>query len=135
MVMQLHVEYDFDFQLIAISCFEKDFRLCWNINHALGLELSREEDFILPQKEGNSVHSIFRCSSENDLTLFSLVKNRSEFGVILPEYAQVDYLLKIEDYPYDDYQFANEIRKIDVVNTAFMIEASKLKSKDNLIFD
>ena len=57
-------------------------------------------------------------------------------GYLIPEKAQADYLLMIKDenYPINITDVINNLKEITFVLTAFEIEVSTLKSKDNLIF-
>jgi hypothetical protein len=52
---------------------------------------------------------------------------------LLPEYKEVDYLLKIDDED-PDTEVLKKIKSLPRVITAYMIDAEKLKSKPNLIF-
>ncbi|MEY2738940.1 MAG: hypothetical protein RL259_849, partial [Bacteroidota bacterium] len=55
---------------------------------------------------------------------------------LLPEYKKADYLLKIEniDYEFDEEDMIEKILSIKNVTTAYIIETTNLKSKNNLIF-
>lgn len=135
MIYQLEVDYNFDFTLIGISCHSKDYRLCWHLNKCLEVDLERTEDLIIPGKEVKSFHSFFEYNNEDDRLNYYLISNRGEEGMVLPEYAQVDYLLKIEDASQLNMnQILPEIRNIPVVLTAFIFDVRNLRSKDNLIF-
>jgi hypothetical protein len=37
----LSFELEFDFEVIGISCHQKDFKLCWSINETTGWELKK----------------------------------------------------------------------------------------------
>ena len=39
----LENDFEYTFQLIGISCHEKDYRLCWAINQKLALNLKKTE--------------------------------------------------------------------------------------------
>jgi hypothetical protein len=57
-------------------------------------------------------------------------------GYLIPEKAQADYLLMIKDenYPISVSNVISSLKEITFVLTAFEIDVSTLKSKDNLIF-
>jgi hypothetical protein len=54
---------------------------------------------------------------------------------LVPEYRDVDYFLKIEhdELDVEDY-ILKSVLTIPKVITAYLVDASKLKSKNNLIF-
>lgn len=55
---------------------------------------------------------------------------------LLPEYKKADYLIKIEniDYGFDADEIIDTILKIKNVTTAYSVDTTNLKSKNNLIF-
>ncbi|MCB9189587.1 MAG: IPExxxVDY family protein [Flavobacteriales bacterium] len=138
MKYSLDEEYDFDFYLLGISCHEKDYRTCWAINQALGINLSKEEndiEVIIKKTNRCSLHSMFTYYNEETETEFRLIANRSTLGVLIPEKAQADYLLMVTDNSeksIDDIR--RQINEIPFVLTSFVVDVEDLKSKENLIF-
>lgn len=52
----LENDFEFEFQLIGISCHEKDYRICWALNQALGVELTKTEtdlELVLKKRKKN----------------------------------------------------------------------------------
>ena len=144
------------YTLIAIHCTLEDYRLAFLLNKHLGITLTRRLSD-LDYNKGKSTYSIFEWEDDKQLTNWSLVSNicktesyqevnyQSLFNVkekitkttnLIPEYKRVDYFLKIDT----EYQFSKEkyildnILSIPQITTAYNIDASQLKSKDNLIF-
>lgn len=135
----LEDDFEYDFKLIGISCHEKDYRICWGINKQLSLNLSKETnkiEFFNKKKNIISKHSIFSYIDFDTENEISLITNRSNAGFLIPEQKHADYLLMIkgEDILYSIKNTISNIKKIKFVLTAFEIEVSQLKSKDNLIF-
>ena len=134
-MQKLVLEYDLDFALFGISCHEQAYRLCWQLNRELGMNLERaDEDISFLHKEEESFHPLYTYETE-DMTWFSLVKNRSERGVLIPELPHIDYFLKVEDLLEDEDELRNKIRGLRFVNAVYSIDVEQLKSKENLIFD
>lgn len=144
------------FTLIAIHCTLEDYRLAFLLNKHLGITLTRKSSD-LDYNNGKSTYSIFEWEDNKQLTNWSLVSNicktesyqeinqQSLFNIrekitkttnLIPEYKRVDYLLKIDnEYQFSKEKFIlNNILKIPQITTAYSIDASQLKSKDNLIF-
>ena len=131
----LDIEFDFDFLLLGISCHEKDYRLAWYLNKELGFDFHQTEEFVLPKKEGVSRHAIFEYSVPEDHIMYTLIGNRGEGGVLLPEFPQVDYLIKWdESMDCDQAELIRMIRNLPIVQGVFMIPFEGLKSRENLLF-
>jgi hypothetical protein len=130
---RLIVEYDYDFCLIGIVCHEKDYRLCWNLNTILQLNLSKKDDHIIP----DSNHSLFYYNQEQLFREYYLVSNRGNTGMLIEEHRQVDYFfiargdIGAEEQKY----FLEEMKKVEMVSAAYPLDANSLKSKHNLIFE
>lgn len=134
----LEDEYEFDFILLGVSCHEKDYRLCWAMNQALEISLSKEErdiEVIIKKSNRCSLHSMFTYFDEDNEIEYRLIANRSTMGVLVPEKSQADYLLMISDnYFSSTNELKKKVNEIPFVLTSFIIEVESLKSKENLIF-
>lgn len=159
-VHKLILDDDFDealYTLIAIHCRLEDYRLAYLLNQHLGIALSRKASDI-DYKNGQVSYSIYEWEDDKQLVTWSLVSNickteelqQSDYKSLfdnqekitktfqlLPEYKTVNYFLKIDS----EFSFSKEkyildsILKIPQIATAFSIDSSQLKSKDNLIFN
>ena len=135
MAFQLEVEYDFDFLLLGISCHEKDYRLCWMLNKALNYGLEWTEELEIHFSHGPVFFPMFHYEVPEDCSSIYLIKNRVGSGILIPELAQMDYLLKIENDQVEHSKILETLRKIPHVLGTFDVEVSRLKSKDHLIFE
>lgn len=134
----LDIEYEFNFWLIGISSHLRDYRISWALNKALGIALSKENDFeIVHKKQGDAQfysHYAFTC--EQTQRIYHLFSNKCPNGYLLPEIKHADYLLML------DGNFNNQVieelcklvRKTQHINAVFNIDVETLKSKKNLIF-
>ena len=113
--------------MIGISCHEKDYRLCWRLNKAFGLDLVRCEQEEL-DKNVLSAYSFFK---EDDQINYNLIVNRNEDGWLVPEHKQVDYFLTMED-PHQKpvVEMLSDIRELNNVLAAY--ELSLGDSMDKL---
>ena len=142
--------------LIAIHCSLEDYRLAYLLNKHLGITLIRKPSD-LDYDKGKSTYSIFEWEDDKQLTTWSLVSNvcktesyqqinyeslfENQEKIIkttnlIPEYKRVNYFLKIDnefDFSKEKY-IVDSILKISQIATAYSIDSSQLKSKDNLIF-
>lgn len=130
---KLVVEYDYDFCLIGIVCHEKDYRLCWTLNNALQINLSKKDD----HDTGNSLHSLFHYNQELLFREYYLVANRGNTGMLVEDHRQVDYFFIVRGEVGADEQklFLDQFKQIAMVSAAYAMDANVLKSKHNLIFE
>ncbi len=75
----LDIEYDFNFTLFALSCHEPDYKLCFAINRALGIDFIREQAIELKTKkqEDQLLFSFFYFEDEEEYLEYNLVSNKS----------------------------------------------------------
>ena len=143
------------YTLIGIHCTLEDYRLAYLLNKHLGIALARTLD--LDYNNGKASYSIYEWEDEKQLVTWSLVSNISKTETLqqidhkslfdtqqniiktshlLAEYKTVNYFLKIDS----EFSFSKEkyildsILNIPQIATAYSIDSSQLKSKDNLIF-
>ena len=149
--------HDDEFSLIAIHCSLEDFRLAYYINSHLNLRLARRRDD-LDFEYTKASYAIYEFIDDHHFTDWHLVANickREEEALtssgslfqqaqkivrtysLLPEYQNVNYILKIQsdNGAVNERQIVNQIKEIPHVIAVFAIDCSTLKSKNNLIFN
>lgn len=149
----LTVEYDFNFLLIGICCVAKDYRLCYELNNALGLSLKKMDDITLgaPIKaktkeidllstESSSEevrYSVYIYKHPNTGLVYNVVANKSLGNLLIPEKKECDFFLMItgEAHTKEKGEALNRVKSIPMILTAFDIDPNQLKSKDHLILN
>lgn len=134
---KLFAEDDYSFELIGLCSTHGDYRLCWNINQALKIQLTKADDFILfSKKDGESAHSFYQYLDDPDNIEFYLIKNISaNFKPLIPEKDQIDYFLVVKNnFTQDLNAILTSLRENESILTAFIFDADELKSKANLLF-
>ncbi len=128
----LEVEEEYDFHLIGISCHNKDYRLCWELNNVLNLDLTRVEDYIIDEAH----YSFYEYIDDANYLEHYFFANRGSGGFLIPEQKKVDYFLLSKGNISDDLtnEFICKINSVSVVLTSFKIDPNLLKSKQNLLF-
>ncbi len=137
--LTLEIEYDYEFILIGISCHCRDYKLCWAINKQLGFSLTKDADMELPIKKNQmaTVFSRFSHFDEDKRLSYMLISNKGTNDYLLPEQKKhADYLFKIEGNMSETEQqeFVSQLKQIDLIQLAFVIDVQELKSKQNLLF-
>ncbi len=134
----LDVKYDFEFILLGISCHEKDYRISWALREKLEIDLCRGEDLNISSKKAGEAgsYAVFECLNEDNDSAIFLVSNRCDSSFLIPEQRSCDYFL-VARGGYDEEnkeEMLQKIREIPFVLTAFSIDPSSLRSRQNLIF-
>ena len=148
------------YSLISIHCSEEPYKLAYQLNRHLSLQLKRKSlDLDYSNKGLEVTFPIFEFKNYFNHSIYNLVANKcyshtakvhssgglfdeidSEKTVttyLLPEFKTVDFILKIQD-DYEKVSIKNlvsKISEIEQVISAYQVENNKIKSKSNLIFD
>lgn len=137
---RLHVEYNFDFLLLAINSNVKAYKLAWSINKDLNLDLTKEENIEIGFKGDKSL-SVQNFMDKNEFRTIRLLKNRADgnedsLAYLLPELKNFDYFITLENESntLDENIFIRGLKEIPFVQFTTKIDLQTLKSKDNLIF-
>jgi hypothetical protein len=127
----------FDFALIGIVCQHRDYRLCKELNSKFEIDLVRGEEYSVfnnKRMEDQSFSFFEYFNDEGDR--YNLLSNKSSKGFLLPEQNQVDYLFLLHFlrmHPDED-EVISQLREIPIILGAYKLEATKLKSRENLVF-
>ena len=147
------------FYLCAIHANIPSYKMAFLLNKNLNLHFSRaDSDVEVYHKNLTEVYPRYifedainystftliknKCVTQNNmdsdsLNLFAAEKSQQQIKNLIPQYKNVDYILKIEtdseNYPLKP--LVSEIMKISQVITAFPVDYHSIKSKTNLIFE
>lgn len=127
----LEVDYDYDFDLIGISCHLKDYRFCWILNRLLNQNLERQTEGI---STGISTHTLYHALCPETRTKLSLIVNRSKEGLFVPEQKQLDFLLVLrENALIEPDELVEVINSDPNVLMSYKIDPERIKSKELLL--
>lgn len=144
------------YSVIGIHCSLDDYRLAFVLNTVLDINLKRCR-FNLDFAKTKASYSIFEYYNTKQQTTYNLVLNTCKientvqqnnnddlFATInttmvynlIPEYKQVNYILKITgDTVYNKQKIIiNTLLKVPQIITAYSLNLDKIKHKDHLIF-
>lgn len=135
---RLDVEFTYDFELLGIHSSARGYKLAWEINQALEIQLQKKPDLKIHDKSGEFSFSHFEHQSiVNTLRLFRNKPNESENSMLLlvPEHPTVDYILYSQGEGHVEGKRLHELlRNIPSIEWVAFIPLAALKSKDNFIF-
>jgi hypothetical protein len=144
-----------NYELVAIHTSLEDYHLAYFINQKLPILLSKNPNEIqASSKEGEAYFSRFTYENHENCTAWNLIRNKNEvlvarkssnsgdlFGTeiatriyLLPEFKKVDYFFKIENAEANAREIIDSLHTIDRISTIYTVNASQIKSKNNLIF-
>lgn len=136
---RLIVDPDYDFGLLGIISNAKGYRMAWEVNQALNIELNKVDDLILKFINEDSLTILnYEYKTENAKLL--LLKNKSLFPenitqYLIPELQKFDFLLWIKGA--DSFKIDEVIIKLKdskIIQYIVEVDHENLKSRDNLLF-
>ena len=148
--LKLEWEEEEEAAWLGIHSLLSDFRLAFQLNKQLGLQMSRSKDIdfgemgLFPLFEFEDLAQDCYCcllpnqqkqlQTNPSMGLFAEeVEWRTRY--ILPERKEIDYLIKLSgQFAVNPAGWLNKIKEIPRVITAYHLEPNTLKSKQNLIF-
>jgi len=157
----LDTTLDDDYDLIAIHCSLAPYRLAFGLNKYMDLRLFRKKQDIRFEYDTYSVSfELFQYHDQFQYNTYSLLGNKfrtkieteitSDQGLfarteadnyttkfLIPELKNVDYFLKIEteSFQFSSKVFTTKLLTIPQIVTAYTVDYTQLKSKNNLIFE
>lgn len=143
---RLDVEFTYDFELMGLISSARGYKLAWEINHTLGINLTRKDDLKMTTREGEFFFNFF--AHQSSLNTVKLFRNRSNDdsaprtsggdpkGIFLvPENSHLDYILYTKgDEDVDSKRLQEVLRNIPSIELVAFLPLAALKSKDNFIF-
>jgi len=141
--------YDEEFSLVGIHTNLEDFAIVYALNEVLKIRLKRStkdlsfsstisypsfewKDELYDRNWALFTNTCITSQQSKPNDLFPEELSYTSHQLV-PEYKEVNYLLKLDDYELNS-ALLKKIKAIPKVVTAYAIETEKLKSKPNLIF-
>ncbi|MFM8741488.1 MAG: IPExxxVDY family protein [Cytophagales bacterium] len=136
---RLKIDYSYDFQLLGMISATKGYKLAWEINRVIELQLLRQENLQLTDKKNFSFgFAHFEHYSESLVVRLFRNKpseNDPQTARLVPEFPHYDYILLVQS---DDATKSNRLqellRNIPSVELVAFIPLAALKTKENFIF-
>lgn len=132
---KLEMDPDPEVILIGISCHVNDYRLCWALNRALGINLSRRDrDITEPGPERMANYSVFEHIEPESQALYVLVNNHCGDGVLLREHRQADFFLIVDEHaPTSAEELLEQVRRTEFVLAAYPLDARNERGAHKLL--
>lgn len=134
---QLIFENDTDIEVFGISSAYIDYRLAWELNLKLSIQLEKQtEKLEIEDKKTKEINSFFLYYfyDEENLTKYYLIRNKQENKFIVGEKQFIDYFLCIRDNnSFEDETLLSEMRNMNGVVAVFPLESEEFEFTDLLI--
>jgi hypothetical protein len=144
-------EFEINYTLLALHTGVEDYTLAYHLNKVLKMSFERQKkDLVI--SDDSSV-AVFNCEDEKNQSNWYLISNKAlveqeaneadlfvnqpikKSSYLIPERKEVDYFVKIEDQDQSDLnELIQKIKSIPDIVTAYSLDYTGLKSKQNLIF-
>jgi len=136
---KLIIEYEYDFDLIGLLATVKGYKLAWEINQGLHIQLVKQPDLVVGFKnEAERAFSFYAFETQfNRLKLFKNKPSEGDPGkyFLIPEFPHFDFIIlaAMKDL-HAPQQLLDLIKSVPSVQFASYIPLDGLKSKSNFIF-
>ncbi|MDX9749639.1 MAG: IPExxxVDY family protein [Flavobacteriales bacterium] len=134
---KLDPDPDPEVTVIGISSHVPEHRLCWSLNKATGLRLTRRRTDIADEADGHTAHfaTFDQADPDDDAPgSFTLIHNHSSHGVLLPEQKGADYFLVVDkERAAGRPDLLERVRAADFVLAAFVVDLRQLRAGHKLL--
>ncbi len=136
---KLEIQYSYNFELLGIRTSLKGYKLAWQLNNILRINLVKQQDLVLHYRKGlKAFHDHY--SFRTPLNQIHLFRNRPMEGEnaipeLVPEFPHYDFILMTQsEENLSGNRLQEYLRAIPSVELVTLIPLTSLKSKDNFIF-
>jgi hypothetical protein len=135
---KLVIDYEYDFELAGIRSSAKGYKLAWQINSALDIQLISQPDLTVEFKNGEEKSFSF-FQHETLLNRLKLFKNKpadAESGkyFLVPEFPHFDFIILIQMEEHLRNNVLEQLKHIPSIELVANIPLDGLKSKSNFVF-
>ena len=136
---KLIIDYDYDFKLLGLIGVVKGYKLAWEINQILHINLVKQPDLVVGFRNNEEKTFSFYAyeSLHNRLKLFKNKPVDADTGkyFLIPEFHHFDFifLIQMDDTTLRETTIS-QLRQIDSIELVSSIPLEGLKSRSNFIF-
>ena len=122
------------FLILGLVSSANDYKLSWLINEKIKISLKQKKDYSLQTKK--ILKEFIYYSFEDDKDLIKLIANKCNKGVLINEFKNIDYFIKISgDNIMEKTKFIySELKNNNNINGIFEIDLAKIKKSTKKIF-
>jgi hypothetical protein len=135
---KLIIDYEYNFELIGITTVARGYKLAWELNQRLGINLVKQPDLVVGFKN-NEEKAFSFYAFETAINRLKVFKNRPvdvETGkyFLIPEFPHFDFIILAAMEEHKHQQLIDLLKTIPSIQLVSSISLDGLKSKANFIF-
>lgn len=136
---KLIIDYQFDFELFGVVALVKGYKLAWEINQKLGIQLVKQPDLVVGFKNNEEKNFSF-YSYETEINRLKLFKNKpidNDSGkyYLTPEFPHFDFIILADmKEHFSQERLIDQLKRIPSAQLISSISTNTLKSKSNFVF-
>jgi hypothetical protein len=128
-----------DTRLLGIMAPVKDYQLCWNVNHSMGMDfrINNEIEIQLTKKKRNYFFAVYEFSDDTGSLCHYVYNNRFDGEYLLPEVKHLDFLWLMKGDLVNDEtlrQIMEGVKHIGGVQLVVELTNEKIRHKEHLVF-
>lgn len=130
----LNIDLCQEYQIIAISCHLKYYKLAYFVNSLLNFNFYKIPDLIF---NNDANFNIFYFDDCENYSKFYLISNKSEKGFLFKKLKNIDYFFFINSQITKDEKkkLILKLKKIPGILTAFEINMNEIKGINDILID
>lgn len=136
---KLNLDFDPEFTAIGIFTPRKDHRFCWLLNQNLSLDFKRLPDFLYkPYNQDDAIpFPIYFDETPALLLQYYLLVNKTPSGILFDKPKNLDllFLLRNNSGQADPEEIISAIKRISMVQAAFLLDEKLGKRASNIFYD
>jgi hypothetical protein len=138
--IKLNFEDDFDFDCVAITSVESDFKIAYHLNKLLNLNFIKQNDIfhplLNPDDKPTATFSFFLYKDELKHRVYQLIQNKTTTDIYLKKQKNADYLLLIKGQkfkPEEIQELSKNIKTISGIVLTYIVNIAEEKDRDLLL--
>ncbi len=136
--LKIDLSSELDLFLIGISSTEPDYKLCWELNNALFIELAKTNDHSIKNKTGIELNfTRFHYVDENSLNTYTLIRNKENNNYLIEDLKAIDFIfiIKSEFSESEKKHFLTQLRNLTLITAAIEFSSNNVRYKERLLIN
>lgn len=135
---KLIIDYEYNFELIGVTTTVRGYKLAWELNQRLAINLVKQPDLMVGFKNNEEKPFSF-YAFETPLNRLKLFKNKPSDAdpgkyFLIPEFPHFDFIILAAMEEHKHQQMITSLKSVPSIQLVSSIPMDGLKSKSNFIF-
>jgi hypothetical protein len=133
----LNFPSEYDFELVALASYMKDYKLCWSINKHLQCAFELSDNYITNvfADKSTAQHPMYYYRNEEMKEQCFLLPNTTHESCLIQEFKNFPYLLILKNFTaVRKTVFLESLKALTEIVALVPVEVESLKNKKKLLF-